>query len=168
MKKHTIIIYAFIVSALTWSSVGDVAAQDYLLGAEQNQLEMIVHIIGEVKRPGEYRVSDNTSILELLSKAGGPTEFSNLSKVSISRVQHAVSAKDTDGGSRLREGNKIIKVNIDSYLKKNNSTPPPMLQPGDVVLVARNSWSKWRNMSTIFRDVSVVFSLYFLYLRIDK
>src|SRR6187455_903694 len=57
----------------------------YLLPQEQG-LEMMVHILGEVQKPGEYRVPDNTDLLELLAKAGGPTEFANLSWVKIRRV----------------------------------------------------------------------------------
>ena len=54
--------------------------ENYLIGEEQ-RLEIIVHVWGEVRQPGEKRVPDGTNILEVISKAGGPTEFSNLSKV---------------------------------------------------------------------------------------
>src|SRR5688572_8546323 len=48
----------------------------YILGAE-SRLEIVVHVLGEVERPGEYRVTDETDVLELISKAGGPTRFAN-------------------------------------------------------------------------------------------
>ncbi len=54
--------------------------EKYLIGTEK-KLEMIVHIMGEVGKPGEYRVEDNTNLVELISKAGGPTQFSSLSGV---------------------------------------------------------------------------------------
>ena len=47
----------------------------YQIGLER--LMITVHIFGEVRQPGEFLVPDNTNILELISKAGGPTEFSN-------------------------------------------------------------------------------------------
>ena len=42
----------------------------YLIPQEQG-LEMLVHILGEVQKPGEYRVPDHTDVLELIAKAGG-------------------------------------------------------------------------------------------------
>ncbi len=144
------------------------SAQDsYLVGdATDQRLQMIVHIIGEVKEPGEYRVLDGTNILELFSKAGGPTEFSNLGGVTISRIQHAVSGNGNASNGRLQAGNQVIDVKLNDYLKRDNSKSPPLLKPGDVVFVPRNGWSKWRNVATIARDISVVVSLYFLYLRV--
>ncbi|NIR70384.1 hypothetical protein GWO43_11215, partial [candidate division KSB1 bacterium] len=143
----------------------DVSGQEkekYILG-EEGQLEMVVHIIGEVKRPGEYRVTDNTNLMELISKAGGPTEFSNLTSVSITRVDHGLMANGN--GKLLKEKNKIIKYNVKDYLKKGVDTQPPALKPGDIVLVPRNSWRAWRNAFTVIRDLSVIASVYFLYRR---
>jgi len=37
----------------------------YLIGSEK-KLEMIVHIMGEVRKPGEYRVEDDTNLVELM------------------------------------------------------------------------------------------------------
>jgi len=142
-------------------------AKGYFVDQPQGQLQMIVHIIGEVKHPGEYQVSDKTNVLELFSKAGGPTEFSKLGGVTISRVQHAVSSDGSNGNGHLEIGNQIIKVNLNKYLKSRNLAPPPVLKPGDVVLVSRNGWSKWRTATSILRDLSLPVSLYFLYLRIN-
>ena len=44
----------------------------------------------------------------------------------------------------------------------------PTLQPGDVVVVPRNGFSKWKSVAGILRDLSVVASAYFLYLRTTK
>ncbi len=143
-------------------------AQDYLVGSEEGQLQMIVHIVGEVKRPGEYRVGDKTNLLELFSKAGGPTQFSKLSGVTISRVQHGVASNGRSGSGHLSLGNQIIKVNLDKHLKQRNATSPPELKPGDVVFVPRNSWSTWRNVATILRDVGVPIGLYLAYVRANR
>lgn len=160
----------FVFLILTLLLVGNVLGQErknYMLG-EGKRLEMVVHIIGEVKRPGEYRVADNTNIVELLSKAGGPTQFSNLGSVIITRIEHELSANNHNGTARLTKGNRIIKYNVSNYLKSNNAIPPPKLKPGDIVLVPRNSWHRWRNTFTILRDLSMIASLYFLYLRATK
>lgn len=140
--------------------------ESYLVGEDDPRLQIVVNIIGEVQKPGQYMVHDGTNIVELLAKAGGPSEFSSLSNVSISRIQRGVANGSENGNGRLATGNEIIKVNLEDYVKRSNTTEPPVLKPGDVVFVPRNSWSKWRNVATIVRDISVVASLYLLYLRV--
>jgi hypothetical protein len=79
-------------------------AQDrpnYIVGEPQG-LEMLVHIVGEVQRPGEYRVRDRTNLLELFSKAGGPTEFSKMSTVTIRRAPMFRSPRIAKAGSAPR------------------------------------------------------------------
>ena len=162
-----------LIMLITLAFAGDVLGQEtgkYLLGDDQ-KLEMIVHVLGEVQRPGEYRVADNTNVLELISKAGGPTEFSNLGSTTITRVSDRALASGGNGhgnNGHLNAENQIIKVNLSDYLKKANAPPLPLLQPSDVVLIPRNSWSKWRNTFAIVRDISVVVSVYLLYLRVEN
>ena len=52
---------------------------------ENGNLMIKVYIWGEVIRPGEYEVPEGADILELISKADGPTRSANLSKVKITR-----------------------------------------------------------------------------------
>ena len=133
---------------------------------ESNELEIVVHIMGEIRNPGEYRVSDKTDIAELLAKAGGPTEFSNLKSVTITRVP--MSPAKADNVELLRPRKQILKVNLAEYLQEINNIEAPKLMPGDIILVPRNNWHKWRHVATIVRDLSVVASAYFFYLRINK
>src|SRR5574341_90421 len=139
---------------------------DYSQG-EDNRLEIVVHIIGEVKKPGKYRVRDDTNLIELLSEAGGPTEFSNLSTVTITHVKSDSSANGQEVTNRHKAA-RVIRDNINEYLKEENALSAPILEPGDVVLVPKNKWSSWRSISTIARDISVVASAYFLYLRATR
>ena len=154
---------------------GTIFGQDqgkYIIGSEK-KLEMIVHIMGEVRKPGEYRVEDNTNLVELISKAGGPTQFSNLGGVKITRIGLMSSASNggngkSDGSARsnLKFGKRIIKINVDDYLNDENYRDRvPTLQPGDVVFVPRNTWFRWRNVVSVARDLSVIASVYFIYLR---
>lgn len=152
-------------AAALWALLGTprVFAQEdnrYLLGQDR-QLEMIVHIIGEVKTPGEYRVRDNTTALELLSKAGGPTEFANLGAILI---RHTLPASP---GTATAAGPAVQKINMGKYLHDGGATPPPVLQPGDFVSVPGNAWRTWRNGFSVVRDLAVVASAYFLYLRAE-
>ena len=138
------------------TSAAEAQRGDYILGDER-RLEIVVHVLGEVTRPGELRVSDNTNVLEALSKAGGGTEFANLSAVTITRLSQGTQA----GHGR----EQIIHVNIKDYLNKGGSEPLPVLAPGDVVSVPRNNFSRWKTTASIIRDLSIVASTYFLYLR---
>lgn len=135
--------------------------QDYILGDEQ-QLEMIVHIFGEVKKPGEHRVTDKTNVLELISKAGGPTEFSSLGNVRLTRVNSYSSKMKSGNGSFSK---RVNELDLNSYLKGKKNMSIPVLLPGDIVFVPRNNWHRWRNIVGMARDISVVASVYWLYIR---
>jgi hypothetical protein len=141
----------------------------YILG-EEKRLEMIVHVFGEVQRPGEYRVPDDTDVLQLVSKAGGPTEFAKLTGVTVTRLPARPGvAGATNGATAAGTGtSRILRVDLKDYLKDDGPASMPILQPGDVVLVPRNSLSKWKSVAGVIRDVSVVASAYFLYLRATK
>ena len=98
------------------------------------------------------------------SEAGGPTPFSNLSAVTITHVESERFANGQNGANLL-QGKRIIRYNVNKYLKAESALAPPILRPGDVVLVPSNKWRNWRQAATIFRDIAVVASAYFLYLR---
>lgn len=171
-----IVFFVYFIFSITF--VGRVSGQEkekYILGGEQ-KLKMVVHIWGAVKSPGEYQVSDDTNVLELISKAGGPTEFSKLSSVRLTRIEPQLyfknngsyNEKNGSNNSKFRVGKRIIKINIDNYLKKENASSPPVLQPGDVIYIPRNNWFRWRNVVAVARDLSVIASVYFIYLRATR
>jgi protein involved in polysaccharide export with SLBB domain len=135
------------------------AQGDYILG-EERRLEIVVHVLGEVTRPGELRVNDNTNVLEALSKAGGGTQYANLNAVTLTRLR-------PNSGMNPR-GEQIIHVNIADYLRKGAKEPLPMLEPGDVISVPRNNFSRWKTAASIIRDLSIVATTYFLYLRTTR
>jgi hypothetical protein len=134
----------------------------YILG-EEKRLEMLVHILGQVQRPGEYQVPDGTNALELISKAGGPTEFASLSEV---RVTHAALGATTATGAIV--GPRVTDLNLSSFLSSISPRELPALQPGDVVNVPANAKSRWKFAAGILRDISVVASAYFLGVRAFK
>jgi protein involved in polysaccharide export with SLBB domain len=139
---------------------------DYLLG-EERRLEMVVHVLGEVTRPGEYRVPDDTNVMELLSKAGGGTSLARMSGVTITRTaasSYDVASTGLSATQSPRE-ERVIHVDVEAYLQGRNSEPLPALKPGDVVSVPRNGLSKWRTTASVLRDLSVVFTAYLLYVR---
>lgn len=168
VKKVSYLFATFFLLVFLQAGLFGQEKEDYLIGDKQT-LEMIVHVWGEVLKPGEYRVSDKTNVLQLVSKAGGATKFSKLSNVRITRTY-------SDNFERLNgvldnlkangvSGSRIIKVNLDDYLKKDRATPLPILRPGDVVFVARNSLSTWQNIMGFARDLSVIGSVIFIAIR---
>ena len=151
---------------------------DYILG-QQQRLEIVVHVLGEVQRPGEYRVPDNTNVLELLSKAGGGTTLADLSAVKVThqgleqpqlaQAGGGDAVLATDGnGTNSRADRRVVSVNIDAYLQGASDSPLPLLQPGDVVSVPKNNVATWKTGSAILRDLALVASTVFLYMRVSQ
>ncbi len=158
---------------------------DYLLGNEE-LLEMAVAVWGEVKSPGNYRVPYNTNVVELLSIAGGPTSTAKLSAVRITgraaewatsrealeaAVADAQNPPDQEELKRRLEtvSRKIIVYNVDKYMNDQRMvTPPPILQPGDVVFVPRSAWPKWRENIRVVHEIALIASIYAWYLRAVK
>lgn len=173
-----IIFSGFVLSQEKIDQRIQVPKENYLIGEEKN-LEIIVHIWGEVRNPGEKRVPDGTNILELISKAGGPTEFSNFSKVLLyskpipPEPQEHEAYPDNDEhkfiGKDLKELRKTGKVEIDitQYLKNGSSTYLPRLLPGDVVYVKRNVWHKWQTFIRVASQIALIAQVWYWYSRID-
>lgn len=156
-------IRILVLAALALCRTMGAFAQDrdrYILG-EEKKLEILVHVLGQVQKPGEYRVVDGTSVLELLSKAGGPTEFANLSAVIVTHPR----AVEFDGAAGASAGPRVVQVDLRAYLEKQVAPDPPALQPGDVVKVPTNGKYTWKFVSGIMRDLAVVASAYFLGVR---
>ena len=115
------------VSMFTAADVFGQQTDNYLLGDEKRLL-MVVHIFGEVQRPGEYKVPDNIDVLGLLAKAGGATQFAKLNSVRLTRTNH-MSAVDASARTDLRP--TMHRIDVDSYLKGTGAARLPVLQPGD-------------------------------------
>lgn len=160
MERLRGVVLVMLMMGGIWGQVFAQETQRYLLG-EEAHLQIVVYVLGEVSRPGEYLVSDNTNVVELISKAGGTTDFSNLGDVTIRRE---VVSYD-ENSPRKVISNDVIRFNVQEYLKNKNSPEPPLLKPGDVIYVRKNVWSKWRAVATVMRDISVVATAIFLYFR---
>ena len=156
---------------------------EYLLGTEE-ELEMIVHIWGEVRSPGTYRVSYETNIIELISEAGGPTKDANLTKVQLTHKQKTTrldqnaielivsktGAKEIDEDYLKEQLQSISKqvnfYNVKKYLADDEmSSVPPVLKPGDVIHVKPSTWYRWREFIRAFHEVALIASVYAWYLR---
>jgi polysaccharide export outer membrane protein len=81
-----------------------------------------VFITGNVTRPGNYPVSGQMSVLQLIAVAGGLTEFADSKNIRVTR---------TENGKQLSH-----KFNYNDALRgKNLDQQNIVLKPGDTVLV---------------------------------
>jgi len=78
-----------------------------------------ISVLGEVRKPGRYRLAQRASILDAIAMGGGFTEYADGKDVLVLRP--------TPGG-----GTRRIKVNVKSLLRDGN---PLRLEPGDTVYV---------------------------------
>jgi protein involved in polysaccharide export with SLBB domain len=77
-----------------------------------------VFVVGDVKRPGSYRVSSAGTALTALYAAGGPTENGSLRRVEI------------------RRGGQVVDVlDVYDYLLRGDASHDARLESGDVVFV---------------------------------
>lgn len=80
-----------------------------------------VTILGQVKKPGSYQISQNSSIQGAISEAGGPVEGAKLGKVQLIRT---------------KESNQlIITVDFEKFLIDENVLSLPELEDGDLIFV---------------------------------
>jgi polysaccharide export outer membrane protein len=79
------------------------------------------YVIGKVKSPGQFDISLETNVMQILAKSGGLTPFASGGNIKILRQQK----------------NKIIKIPFDygDVEKGKNLEQNIVLEPGDVVVV---------------------------------
>ena len=108
--------------------------------------------------------------------AGGPTEYSNLNNVKITRgligstnlIQTSKTGDDTsDKTIPFQKFNKqVIKVNLKKLLDKAKYNETlPMLQPGDVVRIGRNTWFAWQAIIRVVSQVAIVAQVWWYWSR---
>ena len=90
---------------------------------ETNSLK--IYVLGEVMRPGEFKLNSYTDVLQALSLAGGFTIYANRSTIHIIR----------------KEGDKKIKIsfNYNEVVAGKNLNQNIPLKPGDIIVVSE-SW----------------------------
>ncbi len=176
MTKKTSILFLFLIYsqiALSQNNIPVIHQGQYQIGPDERLL-MRVHIFGEVKNPGEYLVSDDTNVLELISKAGGPTEFADLGKTKITRglldvkeIKEILKSRSQDvDNKRIYYNKQVIKVNLKKLLDKEGyNVALPTLKPGDVVSVGRNKMFAWQTMIRVISQIAIVAQVWYWYSR---
>ena len=85
-----------------------------------------VTILGEVMKPGLYELDGNSTLLEIISKAGGLTE----------KAGNTVSIKRKKGGSKGKD--TTIKVNLKALFEKGDMSKNIYVQDGDNIFVTQS------------------------------
>jgi len=174
LKKSFCLLIVVVNSIYTLLFAQDIVQKDQYIIGDDGKLQFSVHIWGEVARPGEYLVPDKTDILELISKAGGPTEFSNLKNVSITIWLLRFTDKDIKSAniniSKFKSGNKslksVTKINLKKMLENEDyGKLLPILHPGDVVIVGKNTWYKWQTVIRVVSQLAIVAQVWWYWSR---
>jgi len=113
-------------------------------------VNMEVNLWGYIRYPGRYRVPYNTTFLDLISYAGGPTDESNFKEIRIIRDANDKTKKPS-----------VIKLDYEDVLWEDNVSTQaklnPHLQPGDVIVVMKEKRYTFRDDLTII--IPIVTSL---------
>jgi polysaccharide export outer membrane protein len=80
-----------------------------------------IFVTGQVAKPGPYQLSAKTTVLQLISTAGGLNEYAKSSKISIMRTENGKTVRFLFNYKDVLDG-KNLKQNIE-------------LKPGDTVIV---------------------------------
>lgn len=102
--------------------------------AKSGDITIYVNIWGAVRSPGRYEIASSTNLIELISLAGGPDEYSKLDKVRIIR------SKTNDQEANKKE----IVVNIEELDEFNENELE--LYPGDTIFIEQTSWYKVKDV----------------------
>lgn len=113
-------------------------AEDYFVNPKVNihikeYHSLRYHIFGAVQNPGLYELTSETSLLELIAKAGGIAEgHGKFAFVTGKNGQN-------NGGSEVVDAdapsNEPIKVDLNSLLEKGDLSANPILHPNDMVYI---------------------------------
>ena len=104
------------------------------------QLLLRVAILGEVRQPGPYSVEPGASLLQLLSRAGGPTERADLTKAQV-----------------VREG-RAVRVDLQSALS-GSPTGRYVLNSNDVLYIPRKGGLTRETWTILLSSLTAVLSL---------
>jgi hypothetical protein len=125
------------------TSGGGGSYYEYNLGGG---LKIPVNLWGFVRNPGRYVVPSSTTLVQILSFGGGPTEQARMTDIKIIR--------DISVDSTIVE--KVLVMNLELFQKNGDENQNPVLYPGDTIVVPGNALSAFQLYFGILRDVLLV------------
>jgi len=110
-----------------------------------------ISIIGEVNLPGVYQISSNSSLLDVLKLAGGPTKDADLKRIMLIR----------------EKAEPQEKVDMEKVLTEGKFELMPQLQNNDTIFVPKikEKPNIWRIAVSFAADISTILTLYLLILK---
>jgi polysaccharide export outer membrane protein len=103
-----------------------------------------VAVLGEVRRPENYPVNGDVSLVEILSAAGGTNPDSDLNRIKIIR-------------NNGRKDN--LEVDLAKHVENGSLENIPKVRPGDIVFVPKKE-NVVRDVSEFIRDVILLFGFF--------
>jgi len=97
-----------------------------------------IYIMGEVAKPGRYDLTDNMTVLDALTLAGGSTNMANLDGTHISRTENGKSA--------------AIPVKVKQLIQGTDAKQNLKLQTGDLIYVPRRGL----NLMDILNNIGIL------------
>jgi hypothetical protein len=131
------------VSSQRTTTGGGGSYYEYNLGGG---LKIPVNLWGFVRNPGRYVVPSSTTLVQLLSFGGGPTEQARMTDIKIIR--------DISVDSTIVE--KVLVMNLELFQKNGDENQNPVLYPGDTIVVPGNALSVFQMALGIARDIALV------------
>jgi len=108
-----------------------------------------VKVVGAVHGPGAFELVAGATVLDLLLRAGGPSEEANLEKVRV-----VSSAANTI---------KEYKIDFSRAVSSPAEYQLPLMHPGDIIFVPKKK-NLWRGILSVARDVSTLtIALYYIF-----
>lgn len=127
-------------AALEVDSGGNRAAE-YFLG-DRNAIFITVNVWGKVTKPGQYNVPSGTSLLTLLSAAGGPSSYARLDNVRVVRL--------------VNQREEILEIDVRRYLNTGDISLIPEIKPGDTVVVSGSTYNWVSNAVDVIAKVGIL------------
>jgi protein involved in polysaccharide export with SLBB domain len=99
----------------------------------------LVYVQGEVNRPGAFLFTPNLRCTDYIGQAGGPTHYANVRKIYINRQRKRISARSN-----------------------------PIVEPGDVIVVPRQTFKWWQDYATIISSIAIPVATALIYVRLTQ
>ncbi|GBD06340.1 hypothetical protein HRbin21_00128 [bacterium HR21] len=129
--------------SMPYTGLGGAAYYDLSFGAG---LTIPVNLWGYVRVPGRYLVPSSTTLVQLISFGGGPTEYARLTDVRVIR--------DVRVDTTIVE--RVLVYNLELYQRTGDPSQNPLLYPGDTVIVPGGALSTLEVVVGVVRDVLLI------------
>jgi protein involved in polysaccharide export with SLBB domain len=112
-----------ILTTLLFFIASKASSEDVSIYSESQSKRIFVNVLGEVKRPDRFSLSEGSTVLDAFASAGGPTTYANLKKARIIR----------------RGSDKVEEIVFDLKTILLGKLAPIALTDGDTIVITESS-----------------------------